>query len=398
MVDYDPFSEAILDDPFPVYRALRERSPVHYLPKYDCWALSRFEDIWAAGQDPMSFRSPGPNLLSFELPEGMLPEFSDRASIFAMNPPDHTELRRHLTRHFTPGAVRGLEASAREVVRNALERVLPTGRCDVIGDLAGQLSVRIACMLVGLPVADGDRLVEIVRRFFAREPGVQGMPPSAMHAALELREYLLDAINDRRRSGIGDRDILDMFLSARIADRPFSDEELTGQLTTLVVGGTETLPKVFAGGVLQLSRHPDQRRALANDPSRIPDAFQEIARYEMPTNFLTRTLGRDLEMRGQKLREGQGVLFLFRSANRDAEEFPDPDRFDIHRRPPRILSFGQGTHLCLGQHAARLEARVAYEELLARIPDFEVNEAEVVPARSEFVAGYLEMPIQFEPR
>jgi len=398
LVDYDPFSEAILDDPFPVYRALREQSPVHYLPKYDCWALSRFEDVWAAGQDPVSFRSPGPNLLSFELPEGMAPEFSERSSIFGMNPPAHTELRRTFARHFTPGALRGLEAPAREVVRGALDRVLPTGRCDVIGDLAAQLSVRIACRIIGLPLADSDLLVGIVRRFFGREPEVRGMPPSAMQAALELREYLAEAVNERRRQGVGDRDVLDALLGARIEGIPFSDDELAGQLTTLVVGGTETLPKVFAGGILQLSRHPEQRRALCEDPSRIPDAFQEIARYEMPTNFLTRTLGRDVEVRGEMLREGQGVLFLFRSANRDAEEFADPDRFDIHRRPPRILSFGQGTHLCLGQHAARLEARVAYEELLARIPDFEVIEEEVVPARSEFVAGYLEMPIRFEPR
>ena len=283
------------------------------------------------------------------------------------------------------------------MVRSALDRVLPTGRCDVIGDLAGQLSVRIACTIIGLPLTDSDFLVDIVRRFFAREPGVQGMPPSAMLAALELRDYLLDAVRARRRSGVEDRDVLDILLSLRIDDRPFSDDELTGQLTTLVVGGTETLPKVFAGGVLQLSRHPEQLSALRDDPSLIPDAFQEIARYEMPTNFLTRTLSRDLELRGQALREGQGVLFLFRAANRDAEEFPDPDRFDIRRRPPRILSFGQGTHLCLGQHAARLEARIAYEELLARVPDFEVIEEEVVPARSEFVAGYLEMPIRFKP-
>lgn len=133
------------------------------------------------------------------------------------------------------------------------------------------------------------------------------------------------------------------------------------------------------------------------DPNLIPDAFTEILRYEMPTQFLTRTLARDMELRGQKLRRGQGVLLLYRSANRDEREFDAPDCFDVRRRPCRILSFGHGGHVCLGQHAARLEGRILLEELLRAVPDYRVLEEDVVPARSEFVAGYLEMPIVFEP-
>jgi cytochrome P450 len=124
----------------------------------------------------------------------------------------------------------------------------------------------------------------------------------------------------------------------------------------------------------------------------------EIVRYEMPTQFLTRRVAKDVELRGEKLRKGQGVMFLYRSANRDEREFDEPDRFDIHRRAPRIMSFGHGTHLCIGQHAARLEARILLEELLSHMPEYALEESEVVPARSEFVAGYLEMPITFAPR
>ena len=127
-------------------------------------------------------------------------------------------------------------------------------------------------------------------------------------------------------------------------------------------------------------------------------SFTEIARYEMPTQFLTRTVARDHELRGQKLEKGQGVLFLYRSANRDEDEFPDPDRFDIHRDPPRILSFGHGTHVCLGQHAAKLEAKVLLEGLLGAVPEYDLDESEVVPERSEFVAGYVSVPIHFTPR
>jgi cytochrome P450 len=168
-------------------------------------------------------------------------------------------------------------------------------------------------------------------------------------------------------------------------------------LMTLVTGGTETLPKVFAGGILQLYRHPGQRAELVADPGLFPVAFTEIARTEMPTNFLTRTVAKDLVLRGRQLRAGQGVMLLYRSANRDEREFPEPDRFDIHRRAPRTLSFGHGTHVCLGQHVARLEARIMLEELLRRAPDYAVLEDQVVPARSEFVAGYLAMPIAFAP-
>ena len=332
----------------------------------------------------------------------MLEEFEDQIraqdSVFVMNPPEHTAVRRKVARHFTPQGVRKLEPSLRAIARDLLAKSLPQGRLDVIGDLSAQISVRAVCLLMGLPVSDGDYLTGIVRRFFAREPGFDGMTPDALDASMELRAYLVEAVRARRHRGTEIDDAMATHMALGEEGEELTDEQVASHLTTLVVGGTETLPKVFAGGVLQLHRHPDQRAELAASPELIPKAFEEIARYEMPTNFLARTVARDVTLRGQTLREGQGVIFLYRSANRDEREFDDPDRFDIHRRAPRILSFGHGTHVCLGQHVAKLEARVMYEELLASVPDYEVAESAVVPARSEFVAGYLEMPIVFEPR
>ncbi|NRA03697.1 MAG: cytochrome P450 [Myxococcales bacterium] len=402
MVDYDPFSDAILDDPFPVYARLRAESPVHFLERHDSWALALFEDIWNASEDPEAFVSPGPSLQTISTAASLEAELAEEevtiSSIFGMNPPQHTTLRKRLVRNFGPGAVRRLEPRIASIVDDCLEQALDRGRCDVIGDLAGQISVRVACMIIGLPLEDADHLSGIVKRFFDREPGIEGLPPDALAASQELSTYLLDQVRERRRRGLGDSDALDAYGGIEIDGSRFGDEDLASHLSILVVGGTETLPKVFAGGVLQLYRHPEQRAALVKDPSLIPAAFVEIARYEMPTQFLTRTVGRDLELRGQKLREGQGVLLLYRSANRDEHEFEEPDRFDIHRRAPRILSFGHGTHICLGQNAARLEAKIMYEKLLAAVPEYEVLEDEIVRARSEFVAGYHEMPIVFEPR
>ncbi|MCE2392831.1 MAG: cytochrome P450, partial [Proteobacteria bacterium] len=233
--------------------------------------------------------------------------------------------------------------------------------------------------------------------YFSREPGVEGMSPDAHAAAAELQAYLLDAVREKRRSGDERRDALSVYASFRPDGAPLNDDDFAQHLNILVVGGTETLPKVAGGGVIQLARHPDQRADLAEDPSLIRDAFSEIARYEMPTHFLTRRIARDHELRGQKLKAGQSVLFLYRCANRDEREFDRPDRFDVHRRPPRILAFGHGTHVCLGQQVARLEGRVILEELLAAFPDYAIEESEIVPERSEFVAGYVSVPIHFDP-
>lgn len=401
MIEYDPFAEELRDDPFPTYARLRAESPVHYVERLDVWALALFEDVWKAGEDSSTFASPGPPLQTMATAAVMQADdpvdAASRGSIFGMNPPQHTQLRKRLARFFSPRGVAGLEERVRALAHECVADALPAGRCDVIGGLAAQVSTRVVCLLLGLPLEDGPHLTQIVTRFFSREPGVEGMPPDAVAASFELNAYLLEAVRTRRRRGVGDVDVLDLYLASAIDGRPYDDAELASHLMTLVVGGTETLPKVFAGGVLQLARHPAQRAELVADSSLIPQAFTEIARYEMPTQFLSRTARCDVEVRGQKIRAGQGVLLLYRSANRDPAEFEEPDRFDIHRCPQRILSFGHGTHVCLGQHAARLEARIMYEELLAAIPEYEVVEESVVPARSEFVAGYLEMPIVFAP-
>jgi cytochrome P450 len=404
MLDYHPFNDVMKDDPFPIYKRLREESPVHYIEAFDSWALSRFEDIWSAGEDPLTYYSPGPSLNTAMLTRAadgaQEPDMEQFQSIFTINPPTHTMLRKALAKLYSPRGVSRFEEHVRGVARSCIQDALAKGRLDVIDDLGLHVSTQIALLLIGLPIEDAPRLAAIVRRFFTRIPGVEGMPPDALAASLELRDYLAEAVRERRKQGVaGDgHDALDVYLSFEPDGKPLSEQQLAAHLSILVVGGTETLPKVFAGGVIQLHRHPDQRAELAANPALIPAAFKEIARYEMPTQFLTRTVGRDHELRGQKLREGQGVLFLYRAANRDEAEFPDADRFDIHRQPPRILSFGHGTHVCLGQHAANLEAKVMFEELLGTLPEYDLDEDEVVPERSEFVAGYVSVPIHFEPR
>ena len=395
MVSYNPYDPQLKDDPFPLYARLRAESPVHYVEEFDTWALSLFEDVWNAGQNSEVYRSPGPPLIQRRDPEVTLVG----ASMFGLNPPVHTEVRKALVRHYSPRGVAQLEAQIRETARASIAEALPKGRLDVISELGLRISVRVASLLIGLPLSDSELLSGIVRRIFTRVPDVEGQTPDGILAGAALGEYLYEAVCERRRrnGGEGD-DAMGAFFRLQLDGRPLTNEEIGQHLNILVVGVTETLPKVFAGGILQLYRHPDQLADLVADPSLIKTAFTEIARYEMPTQFLTRMVAEDHELRGQKLRTGQGVMFLYRSANRDEREFPDPDRFDIHRRAERILSFGHGTHICLGQHAAKLEAKVMFEELLSAIPEYHIDESEVVPERSEFVAGYVSVPITFQPR
>jgi cytochrome P450 len=393
MVDYDPFAPAVMDDPQPFYRRLRDEAPAYYMPKYDAWALSRFADVWECSAHPAFSAAKGTT------PSQVLTKVQPVTPMLnLMDPPEHTQLRNRLRDVFMPKPVAKLEAPARALARASVEAALAKGELDVIGGFTGQLSVRVTCHSLGLPVADADHLLSLVNRFFARVPGVDGMTADGLAAAQELIEYGVALVRARRAAGHPAQDAVDMFCTAEIGGRRLADEEIASHLSMLVIGGSETFPKTFANAVLRLAEHPDQRAALAADPTLAPHAYQESLRYDMPTQFLCRTLTEDVERDGRVLRAGQGVCFLYASANHDEREFPDPDRFDIERRARRILSFGAGTHTCLGLHVARLEGRVCLEELLARIPEYEVDLARAERVRTEFVQGFASLPIRFAPR
>jgi hypothetical protein len=272
------------------------------------------------------------------------------------------------------------------------------GECDVVGDLGAQLSVRVACTAIGIPLEDAQLLHALVWRFFAREPGVDGITEDGLKAAEELNDYFLRLVDGRRRSGHDADDVVNLFRRVEVGGRRLADPEIASHLSMLIIGGSETFPKTLANAVYRLGEHPDQRAECAADPSLIPDAYNEALRYDMPTQFLGRTLLRDLKLHGRPMRAGQAVLFLYPSANRDEREFEEPDRFDVKRRPRRILSFGAGTHACLGMHVARMEGRVCLEAILARMPEYVVEIERAERLRTEFVQGFASLPIRFDPR
>jgi len=392
MVQYNPFSDEIIKgDPLPIYKQLRDEAPAYYLEEYDTWALSRFEDIWKASGD-MKHLSAAKGTTSAHLLTKVQPV---TPMINMMDPPDHTRLRGAFRKKFAAPETAKLEPVIRKIVVDCIDRTLDQGRMDAMGDLSSQVAVTVACMLSGLPPEDGPMLNELVWRFFKREEGHDGMTEAGLAAMNEMFGYFHEQIAARRASGAKD-DVLQQLMEFEQEDgTPLDDAALASHLSMLIIGGSETFPKTFASILQRLWEHPDQRQMCIDDPSLIPDAYNEGLRYDMPTQFLMRVVKKPVEFAGVEMKEGQAIMFLYHSGNHDEREFEDPDKFDILRRPPRIMSFGYGPHSCLGVNVARLEARVCLEEILKRHPNYEVDLDGSERLLTEFVQGYWKLPITY---
>ncbi|MCA9512821.1 MAG: cytochrome P450 [Myxococcota bacterium] len=391
---YDPFDATIRHDPHPVYRRLRDEAPVYFIEKYEVWALSRFDDIWRVANDTEHLTNTkgaaSAQLLTKDQPAA--------PTINTIDPPEHTELRSQIRRAFLPRNVKALEVHARALAERIRDEALERGHLDIVRDFGSRLSVTVVCHALGLPVEDGPLLTEYVQGFFSHDPDTGGMTPEGLASLGELNAYCVEALRERRRRGADGDDALSILARFEHAGRRYGDEEAGSHLGMLVIGGSETFPKVLASAMLRLAEHPHFRAELRGDLSLVPDAFDEVLRFDMPTQYLGRTVAKPFEVHGRRLEPGQGVVFLYPSGNRDEREFRDPDVFDIHRRPPRILSFGTGPHQCLGRHIARMEGRVSLETLLPALGDYEVDLANAVRLHTEFVQGYGSLPITFAAR
>ena len=399
MVEYDPFGPAVMTDPLPIYRELRAAHRAYPLPQYDAFALPRFADVWEASRDRTHFSIvEGPVshrerlLVHNDGPPDLTPP--DPLSTFSMlDPPRHTTLRGAIAPAFTPGSVRRGEEAIRARARALLDDLVPRGRFDVVRDLAAPVTTAATCAQLGLSELDAPRVTELVNTFARRDGLTPGIGPDGQKAMVELATMTTEAV--RAQLTRGEPTPVVAALSALEVDgRRLTPVEITTQLTTMVVGGVESLPKVIGGGVRSLAAHPDQRVALVEDLGRVPSAFEEILRLHLPLQFGTRTLLDDTEIAGTPMRAGQRVMLLYVSANHDDAEFPAADRFDIDRRMERHLGFGHGVHFCIGAHAARLEGVVILQELLARVPEYVVDESGVERLPSEFQIGDTAVPIE----
>nr|CRL69628.1 cytochrome P450 [Mycolicibacterium malmesburyense] len=379
---YDPYSVDLNMNPYAVFARLREEAPLYYNDKHDFFALSRFEDVNKAVIDHQTFISGRGALLEIiksgmEIPPGTL--------IFE-DPPIHNIHRNLLSRVFTPRKVQALEPQIREFTARCLDPLTGTDKFDFVTDLGAQMPMRVIGMLLGIPEADQRRVTE------HGEATLQSDSVDLLASGEVFAEFI-----DYRTEHPSD-DIMTDLLNAEFEDetgtrRRLRREELLMYLTVIATAGSETTTRLIGWAGKTLADYPDQRAELAADPSLIPQAIEEILRWEPPALQIARYVTRDVEYYGQTVPEGSAMLMLVGAANRDHRRFPpDGDVFDIHRELHSHMTFGAGTHFCMGNALARLEGRIALEEILKRFPTWEVDWPNARPSQTTAVRGWESMP------
>ena len=393
-LEYNPYAFDVHDDPYVVYRRLRDEAPAYWNSELRFWVLSRFDDVLLAFRDHETFSSSGGVALESRRPPSSA-RGSDRMMI-EMDPPEHTVFRRLVSRAFTGNRVAAMEDQVREIVRGYVDAVAGSGRCELVDDISGPFPMDVISAALGIPVADRPRLRSFADQLLVREDGSMAMPAEALDGMFGLLAYFTE---DLERRGPGDGGLISDLLSLEVDGRSLTTEELLGFSVLFVIAGHETTTKLVANAVELLSRHPEQRDALVADPALVPGAVEEVLRFHNSTQYMHRVATRDVELHGCRIAAGDSVLLHIGAANHDDREFgPTAEDFDIHRRPDRHLAFGYGAHFCLGAALARLEGRVALEELHRLLPDYEVDHDAKVRFHSSNVTGWSRLPMTFTPR
>lgn len=388
-VYYDPYDHAIDDDPYPVWRRMRSEAPLYYNDKYNFYALSRYDDVAAALPDWQTYRSGHGTTADIlfsgiEVPPGIL-LFED--------PPLHDLHRRLLSRVFTPRRMLAVEDMVREYCCSALDPLQDADGFDFVTDLGAFMPMRTIGYLLGIPEEGQQQIRDINDRNITVGNEAGDISPTIFAETIGMfAEYI-----EWRATHPSD-DLMTDLLNAEVEEadgtrRPLERTEVLAYTAMVAGAGNETTARLIGFMGQLLGEHPDQRHELVADPALIPGAVEETLRYEAPSPVQARYVARDVELYGRTVTEGSYMLLLNGSANRDDAHFPDPDRFDIHRGGGH-LSFGQGIHFCLGSALARLEARVAFEEVLRRWPDWTVDYENASRARTSSVRGWARLPVR----
>lgn len=372
-------------EPHPTLTWMREHAPV-YLDDAGVWGITLHEDVLAVSRDPTTFSNRG----------GIRPDADPMTHMIDLDDPEHKRRRNLVNRGFTLTRVAAREPRIREIAVQLIERARERGTFDFVMDLAAWLPLIVIGDMLGV---EADAYDDLLRWSDDLVRGT-GSSPEALEQAtrsfLEYQDYQRRVIADRRARG-PETDLVSILVHAEIDGERLTDEQILAESLLILIGGDETTRHVITGGMYQLFHHPEDRAALAADPARIPTAVEEMLRWVTPIKNMARTATRDVEIRGETIREGEKLLLLYPSANRDAAVFRDPFRFDVGRTPNDHLAFGYGAHFCLGASLARLELRVFFEELLGRMPHLRLAGDEPPPLRvSNFISGYERMPVTAE--
>lgn len=396
---YDPFDPAVMADPLPYYRVLRDRYPVYYVARWDTYAVSRFDDIWQVlGVDDGTFVASEGTLPSAQVlgrhNDGPVPDPPLHPLPFHANfdNPIYDSVRRCTAGPFRPKSVAALSDRIRNLANERLDELLSRGRFDLTQEYGGIVAASMVCEILGLPIELASEVLATVNAGSLAEPG-SGV--EVANARPNYLEYLVPLVQRAHADRAG-HPIIDRLLDYRLPDgSALSDQEAAVQLLGIFIGGTETVPKIVAHGLWELGRRPDQLAEVRADlDANVPVVREEMIRYCAPAQWFARTLRKPFTLHGVTMQPGQRVITLLASANRDEREYPEPEEFVWNRRIDRLLAFGRGQHFCLGVHLARLEITVMVTEWLKRVRDWRVDTEAAVRPPSSFQWGWNSLPVE----
>ena len=386
-VYWDPYQQDLYKDPYPAYRRMREEAPLYYNEEYDFYAVSRFSDVERVLSDPETFSSARSDIMEFikaevDAPPGMF---------IWEDPPSHTMHRKILARAFTPRRMNEMEEKIRAYCVRCLDKKVGADHIDFIADLGAQLPGGVIGMLLGIPEEDRDEVRDKVDKLLRTELG-KPMEPSQIE---DMGAYYAKYIEWRTEHPSDD--IMTELLNVEFKDetgkeRKLSQDELLIFIHLLAGAGNETTARLIGWIAKLLSEHPDQRHQIVEDPKLVPAAIEEILRFEPPGPSVARYVTKDVEFYGQIVPAGSVMLALVASANRDERRFTDGDSFNIHRDDPPHITFGRGIHSCIGSALARIEGRIALEEIIKRFPDWTVDLENASLTPSTTTRGWDTMP------
>ena len=375
MAEFNPFDPRLRTDPYEVYRALREEAPVFWSEIMQLWLLTRYDDVLDALKDHRRFssertRATNPlvqQLERYRLSSGPL---GTTPTMLSIDPPDHTRMRSLVSKAFTPRQVERVRPHMQEIAGELLDALPEPGRMDVVADFAVPFPIIVIAEMLGIPATDRAQFKAWSTDIAATLAG-PFLPPDVLERSVrssnELADYFRSQIAERRKEPRDD--LLSALCAVEEQGDLLSEDELIATCILLLIAGNETTTNLIGSGMLTLLQRPDERRRLQVDPSLMPGAIEEMLRYEPPAQMTSRIAAEVIELRGHRFEPGHVVLTSLAAANRDPAVFADPDRFDITRQPNRHLAFGHGIHYCLGAPLAVVEARIAFDSLLRRMPE-----------------------------